>query len=68
MICDSCKSDRVLKTYCKAKDLIVLEYKNKIVYKDMLDCCIIEDENIELDLCLQCGKIQGNFPVNDPKL
>jgi hypothetical protein len=67
MNCDKCESERILRVYGKCSDLCVLQFKDseKEGYVES-DCGIGGGDDIDFNLCLECGKVQGEFPLPDP--
>jgi hypothetical protein len=67
MSCDKCSSVRILGINAKCSDLFGMTYKNEhgtgyvptnlIFGKDGFG------DYVEIDFCLDCGKIQGQFPI-----
>ncbi len=68
MSCDACGSDRVVSVSGKCNDQCNVSYKqmerDDYIPKDM---GIGGGDYLEFDYCLECGKIQGNFPLDDPQ-
>lgn len=68
MICDKCGSDRIMGISSKASDLHFVEYdKLEIEHDGYLphDLGIGGGDYVEFEYCLDCGKIQGVFPISD---
>ena len=68
MICKRCHSDRVITINGKTSDCFDFQYKDK-EYQGYVPTNInISDDSdyIFFAYCLECGQIQGIFPVNDP--
>jgi len=69
MGCIKCNSDRIISVSGKTSDLCFTEYKDK-----EHDGYVVEDigigggDMINIEYCLECGQIQGEFPVEDPEL
>lgn len=66
MNCDSCKSERLLRISAKASDLWDWTYQGLDGggYAPLLrNFC--GGDYLDTTLCLECGKIQGDFPVPD---
>jgi len=65
--CDRCGSERILDGYSKACDGNFFEYKGKSYhgYAPGVDN-ISDGDGIGIKVCLDCGKVQGKFPVEDP--
>lgn len=70
MNCDKCGNERIISISAKCDDLFSLNYKGRE------ESCIYVPEDIgvgdggsyvEFSYCLECGKIQGTFPLPDPK-
>lgn len=64
MICDSCKSERILEVYGKTSDLCSVRYQDQthdgyVPY----NLGIGGGDDLSFELCLDCGKIQGKFPI-----
>jgi len=69
MICDKCQSERITSVSGKCSDLCSMEYKGKehngyVPY----DMGIGGGDYIEFQYCLNCGKIQGTFPIEKNEL
>jgi hypothetical protein len=68
MNCDACGSDRVISVSGKCNDMCNVAYKgmelNDYVPRDM---GIGGGDYMEFSYCLECGKIQGNFPIENPQ-
>lgn len=72
--CQSCKSTRIMHINAKCKDLctasiIVDGVENEhdgYPPFDIEDVC--DDDYICMSFCLQCGQIQGDFPVDTTRL
>lgn len=70
-MCDSpnCTSERVMGVNAKCSDMCNLGYEvNYCGYVPNNIGLGYEDDYIEFDYCLECGKIQGRFPIEDPDL
>jgi hypothetical protein len=67
--CQRCRSPRVIHVEGKCKDQCTVQYEHKgVTYHGMvLDGLGLGDTNcgdyLVLDYCLECGQIQGTFPV-----
>lgn len=67
MKCDSCGSERVMSTSAKCSDLCFVQFQGQ--EKDGYvprDCGIGGGDYVEFNHCLDCGKIQGEFPQPGP--
>ena len=65
--CDRCKSNKIAGIFAKCCDQFTLSYKDKskncyvprnIGLGDM-------EDYIEISYCIECGKIQGKFPLDE---
>ncbi len=67
MECGKCSSERVAQVSAKCCDHCVYQYQDRehIGYVPD-DLGIGGGDYIEFDYCLDCGQIQGHFPVADP--
>jgi hypothetical protein len=67
MACQQCGSDRIILVSGKCSDCCVAEYKG-FQHIGYVPCGVgIEGgDYVELRYCLQCGRIQGDFPMPDP--
>ena len=68
-MCDNpnCKSDRIAFINGKTSDMCNFQYKD-INTEGYVPRLIIGDQYgdyIEFEFCLECGKIQGDFPISD---
>lgn len=63
-ICDRCSGNRVALISAKSDDrcFVELNGNEKIGYPPS-DMLIKRSDMIEFSYCLDCGKIQGNFPL-----
>ena len=66
--CQSCGSDRTFTIYAHSKDLNDWEYKGKkgqgyLPYVGDL----FGGDDVHMTVCLECGQVQGTFPVEDPE-
>ena len=64
MSCQSCKSDRVLSISAKCADLCGGTFKGKEFegYAPSVNN-ICKGDYIDVTICLECGQVQGAFPV-----
>lgn len=69
MVCHNCNSDRIVKVNSKSGD------RNTISYHDQyLDGYVPRDigigggDYIRFSYCLNCGQMQGTFPIKEPDL
>lgn len=64
MNCDLCKSERVISVMGHCVDCFVAQYQDKDYDGYVLsDIGIGGGDDMEFSYCLECGKIQGNFPI-----
>ena len=62
--CDKCKSTRLLEITSKVSDRCNVESKEKEHYGYVpSDIGLGGGDYVEFDYCLNCGKIQGEFPL-----
>lgn len=68
MICDNCKSERLLGIKAKCDDRCSVDF-NAYQNHDYVprDIGLGGGDYIEFDVCLNCGKVQGEFPLEDPE-
>jgi hypothetical protein len=64
--CSRCQSDRILSITGKCSDCCFVSFQGRehdgyVPY----DLNIGGGDNVEMNLCLQCGQIQGEFPISD---
>lgn len=69
MKCKTCGSDRVMELYAHARDCFSISYKG-MEYDGYMPYVrgIGHGDDISIDICLECGQIQGMFPKDDPDL
>lgn len=67
--CIKCKSDRIISVNGKCSDCFSALY-NDIHYNGYVPEIGIGDggDYIEFDFCLECGQIQGQFPISEEKV
>ena len=69
MSCDKCSSDRIISIGGKTSDMFNCQYKDIDHGGYVPEGIIIGDggygDYIQFNLCLECGKIQGKFPISD---
>lgn len=69
MICQRCGSKRVLHVSGHASDLFSYSISEKEGSGYLPhDFGLGGGDDIELDMCLQCGQVQGNYPMPPTKL
>ena len=69
MICQRCKSERVLSCSGKSSDLNVFVLgKNEHEGYVPHDCGIGGGDYYDFEICLDCGQIQGEFPLPTTEL
>lgn len=68
MNCDKCNSERIFGVSAKVSDRGLYEYdeKEQDGYAPDVDN-VCGGDYITIDVCLECGKVQGEFPVTDPE-
>ena len=70
MVCQKCLSDRLLSIGACCNDRFTAEFKDQDYGPDYIPRDFgfaINQDNIRLTFCLECGQIQGNFPEDDPE-
>lgn len=71
MSCQHCGSSRVASVTAKCADLCCVDlgehYHDGYVPRDM-GICDEYGDYVEFDYCLDCGQIQGEFPLPETKL
>ena len=70
--CQKCNSERVIEVYSHASDLHSvsiphMDYEQDSGYMPYIDN-IGGGDDLSFSVCLECGQIQGSWPVSDPKL
>jgi hypothetical protein len=67
--CDNCCSERIISITGKCCDCFIAEYKG-IDYDGYVlsEAGIGGGDDIEMRYCLECGKIQGNFPIPEGRI
>lgn len=70
MECDNCGGDRVANINGKCSDRFSLQLGELEIEDDYVpsDFGIGGGDYIELELCLDCGKLQGDFPLEITEL
>lgn len=68
MACDKCGSDRILGVGAKCSDMCTVDF-NGVDQSDYVprDIGLGGGDYLEFDVCLECGKVQGEFPLEDPE-
>jgi len=69
MACQRCNSDRILSASAHCRDLGVFEIRGH-EHEGYVpgDLGIGEDDDVSFDLCLDCGQMQGAWPLPQSKL
>jgi hypothetical protein len=65
----NCGSERILNANGKVSDMCDLQFQGR--YKDGYvpsGLNIGSGDYLEVSFCLDCGKVQGNFPVTDEQV
>jgi hypothetical protein len=65
MNCQTCSSDRIMNVYAKSSDLNSLSIKGHNLDHYLPDGIGLGDDSdaVSMDYCLNCGQIQGEFPL-----
>lgn len=68
MECQKCGSDRIMIISGKCADLFYASYKSHEIDGYVPDDIGLKDggDYVDLDYCLECGQIQGEWPISDP--
>jgi hypothetical protein len=67
--CQRCNIERILTISGKCNDLCYVKYDEEIS-----DGCVPREINlgggdyIELNICMECGQVQGHYPIDDYKI
>jgi len=68
MKCDKCESERIMEFMGKTSDLCHAEIQGTEYDGECpKDLGIGSGDYIRLSYCLDCGKIQGTFPIKEPQ-
>lgn len=70
MSCSKCSSDRIAKVSAKCSDCCCVKFPDDEDYRDgyvPYNVGIGGGDYIEIDWCMDCGQIQGDFPVEVPE-
>lgn len=72
MSCQNCKSDRILSINGKCSDLFSMNYGEHNYDGYVPEGIVIGDggygDYIGFSFCLDCGRIQGKFPISESKV
>ena len=68
MKCDKCESNRILSVGACCSDLCSVEF-NGVGQSNYVprDIGLGGGDYVEFNVCLECGKVQGQFPIKDPE-
>ena len=68
MNCQKCQSDQIVSITGHCVDRFTAEYKGQEYGPDYVNAClgIGKGDMIEISYCLICGRIQGDFPIDEP--
>lgn len=62
--CQKCNSENL--AHIEASEQLVIDYKDrKYVGKVPMEIELGNEEGIEFTYCINCGQIQGTFPITD---
>ena len=69
MKCSGCDSGRVMEISGKVSDRCIVGFKGaeRDGYPPTVDD-ICGGDDINVDICLECGLVQGEFPKPDPEM
>ena len=66
MVCRNCSSDRILSVNGKTSDLNYIQYKGyEIDGYVPRDLGIGGGDYLKFNYCLDCGQVQGTFPIDE---
>jgi len=72
MTCDKCNSDRIVSISAKCNDMFTAEVKhlkfNAEGYANSNLNISTNGDYVDFEMCVECGKIQGDFPISDETL
>ena len=72
MGCDKCKSRRIMSVYVQGRDTHNLTYDwnehSGYMPEALTQLYGNYGDAIEFKLCLECGKIQGDFPITEEQV
>jgi hypothetical protein len=65
MHCDNCKSDRILSVSGKVSDSCYLQFEDE-TYEGYVPgkLNIGSDDYLDMEICMDCGKVQGKYPID----
>lgn len=70
-MCDNntCDSERIFSISAKSSDLNFCEFNGKKHdgYAPLVKN-VCSGDYVDISVCLDCGKVQGKFPVEDPEM
>ena len=69
MKCDKCESDRILGVGAKCNDIWAVAFSgvSQVDYAPR-DVGLGGGDYLDFQICLDCGKVQGDFPIEDPEV
>jgi len=68
MSCQKCGSDRVMAIFAHAKDLHNWTWAGKEGEGYLPEIKNIgSGDDVDIDVCLECGQVQGEWPAPDPE-
>lgn len=65
MSCTGCDSERVMMVSAKCSDLCCVSLGGREIEGYVPRGPLGGGDYIEMSICLDCGKVQGDFPVTD---
>jgi len=65
MSCIKCKSERIVEIVAKCNDLCHITENHTGLKHEGYNIYGSGGDYLEINLCLQCGQIQDNFPMED---
>jgi len=69
MTCQRCKSTRILSIHAHGRDCNVFriygyEHEGYVPGEFHIGC----GDDVEFEMCLECGQVQGTFPIKQTRL
>jgi hypothetical protein len=67
MSCQKCASPRIFSVYAKCSDLCTIETNTRLEHDGYVPQEIgisTDSDAVNFDYCIDCGQIQGTFPIN----
>ncbi len=66
MKCKKCKSEKILGISAHCSDSFSMQYKGKDYQSYVpMTLNIGGSDDVEMDICMECGTIQADWPISD---